>query len=622
MWLIETESLKLEYFIGDLDSIPRYAILSHTWGDGEVTFQDWQDLQRASKKPGFEKIKSACAQAQADSIDYIWIDTNCIDKSSSAELSEAINSMFAWYRDSYICYIYLADVEDPDDVAAKLGDDTEDLDWESDADFDDPKSVKDINHTTFINSIRKSRWFTRGWTLQELLAPTSLRFLTRDWKPISMDPSSGYNVNPDAKIMQESLLELLSDITGIRTDILISPPNVPSCSIGEKMSWMSGRETTRVEDLAYCLLGIFDINMPLLYGEGSKAFTRLQEEIAKQSTDHSLFAWQWPQAGPDTTEGTPNLFAESAKPFSNFDRKLLGYGRQFDDIFDEGDDNNPLSTILSLTNFGLSSNFELIPTADSNYVFGALKIVAKDGFRNPRVLPERELWCIPLQKVGQVYYRAPFPPGPFPVRTRRKRCEYSVHVPRKEYSFLDRIYLCQYAFVILFPDLEIGTGFKVSSLSQIGHAVLSPHQSTISIPHGCLQNGRMASSILSVQIGETWSILLHIKIREVNDSVETAAKLFHAETPLKTVKSTEVPFRPPSFYCDEYGSVSLVVSKGHRVDPLPGESGSGTIFSVSLYISKDIAHPTGEVIAGSESEEASEVDSEETSESESDGEIS
>ncbi|PMD19234.1 HET-domain-containing protein, partial [Hyaloscypha hepaticicola] len=245
MWLIETESLKLEYFLGK--DIPCYAILSHTWGDGEASFQDWQDLRKASQKTGFAKIKSACAQARDDGLRYIWVDTNCIDKSSSAELSEAINSMFAWYKNSWVCYVYLADVKDPEDVAGNL------------------------------DSLRKSRWFTRGWTLQELLAPTSIRFFTQDWKPISME-SRHYS-------------QLVSSITGIRLDVLSYPQNVMSCSNVEKMSWIAGRETTREEDVAYCLLGIFDINMPLLYGEGRKAFARLQEEIIKQSTDHSLFAW-------------------------------------------------------------------------------------------------------------------------------------------------------------------------------------------------------------------------------------------------------------------------------------------------------------------------------------------
>ncbi|KAE9362855.1 hypothetical protein N431DRAFT_499203 [Stipitochalara longipes BDJ] len=249
MWLINTESLELENFIGD--DIPGYAILSHTWGDEEVTFQDWQDPEKRSQKAGFAKIDSACAQAQADSLNYIWVDTNCINKFSSAELSEAINSMFAWYKNSYTCYV----------------------------------------------------WFTRGWTLQELLAPRSIRFFTKEWKPISMELERYHSIHsrlPEHDMhpkglkrdnRQEPLLRLLSDITGIRLDVLSYPENAVSCSNAEKMSWIADRETTREEDIAYCLLGIFDINMPLLYGEGSKAFRRLQEEIIKQSTDHSLFAW-------------------------------------------------------------------------------------------------------------------------------------------------------------------------------------------------------------------------------------------------------------------------------------------------------------------------------------------
>jgi hypothetical protein len=147
--LIETESLELEYFAGD--DIPDYAILSHTWEDGEVTFQDWQDFRKASKKTGLAKIKSACAQTRADGLDYIWVDTNCIDKSSSAELCEAINSMFAWYRNSYICYVYLADVEDPDDVTGKRGNETEELDWDDYLDSRDP--VEDIKKARFTDSL-------------------------------------------------------------------------------------------------------------------------------------------------------------------------------------------------------------------------------------------------------------------------------------------------------------------------------------------------------------------------------------------------------------------------------------------------------------------------------------
>lgn len=428
MWLIETESLKLEYFLGK--DIPCYAILSHTWGDGEASFQDWQDLRKASQKTGFAKIKSACAQARDDGLRYIWVDTNCIDKSSSAELSEAINSMFAWYKNSWVCYVYLADVKDPEDVAGNLGDETEELYWDDyperrNAVEDRRNDVEDMQKARFIDSLRKSRWFTRGWTLQELLAPTSIRFFTQDWKPISMESRhysqlGRYDINPErlkGGPGQEPLLRLVSSITGIRLDVLSYPQNVMSCSNVEKMSWIAGRETTREEDVAYCLLGIFDINMPLLYGEGRKAFARLQEEIIKQSTDHSLFAWQWPQDSGSMEGRHPNLFADSPKLFSNFN-KLFGYGLQSDLAIDE--ENSPLSQIISLTNFGMSINLELIPTAHPDYVFGVLNNVT-DEFHNPKILPDRELWCIPLQKMGQVYYRVPFPPGPIPVRQRRKR---------------------------------------------------------------------------------------------------------------------------------------------------------------------------------------------------------
>ena len=561
MWLIHTESLKLEYFVGN--DIPEYAILSHTWGDGEVTFQDWQDFRKASKKTGFAKIKSACALAQADKLNYIWVDTNCIDKTSSAELSEAINSMFAWYQNSEICYVYLADVKDPDDVARMLGD------------------VEDIKKARFIDSLRNSRWFTRGWTLQELLAPWSIRFLTQDWKPISME------LQPKTwlKYHQEPLLRLVSDISGIRFDAISYPNDVMSCSIGEKMSWMAGRKTTREEDVAYCLLGIFDINMPLLYGEGSKAFERLQEEVTKQSTDHSLFAWQWPQYTTNRKGRQPNLFANSTKLFSNLNTKLLGHHPQFDVKVNEDED--PLNNILSLTNFGLSINLELIPTADPDCVFGVLN--TSNVFPNPGDLPDRELWCIPLQRMGRVYLRTPFPPGPFPVTTRRKRSIHPIHIPRNKVYFSEYSY--QYAFVILFPDLEIGAGFKIKSLRRIGDEPLNIHHSIVPIRRDYLKNGKIAASVLSIERSETCLVLLYVGAREVNNEVETAVRLFPAETSSVTVKNTQITFGLPSPYRDECDSFSLVASKGYCFDPLPRESSSQTIFSISLHMKQDKAKP-------------------------------
>jgi len=242
MRLINCTTLKLEEFFGT--NIPSYAILSHTWGNDEVSFADYIRNQSAiSTKEGYNKIAFTCRQALLDGLNYAWVDTCCIDKSSSAELSEAINSMFAWYRLSTVCYAYLTDV------------------------------VKG----EFEKRLAVSRWFTRGWTLQELLAPTKMIFHDRNWELLG------------------SRLDLswkLHNITSIDLSALESgPPSLSTFSVARKMSWASSRQTTREEDVAYSLLGIFDINMPLLYGEGTRAFVRLQEEIIKKLNDDSIFAW-------------------------------------------------------------------------------------------------------------------------------------------------------------------------------------------------------------------------------------------------------------------------------------------------------------------------------------------
>ncbi|KAJ8129864.1 hypothetical protein O1611_g3766 [Lasiodiplodia mahajangana] len=248
MWLINVESMELEEFTPP--NLPAYAILSHTWGEEEVTFQEFGNLKLAEKKVGFKKIEKTCELAVAKSIRYVWVDTCCIDKSSSAELSEAINSMFDWYRKSAVCFAYLSDLE--------LG-----------------------SSTLWLNESagRVCRWFKRGWTLQELLAPAKLEFYDRAWnfKGLKTDP-------PVTR-------ELLT-ITGIRSrEVFLNSDLIRGIAVAERMSWASKRQTKRLEDLAYCLLGIFQVNMPLLYGEGIRAFQRLQEEIMKTSTDMSLFCW-------------------------------------------------------------------------------------------------------------------------------------------------------------------------------------------------------------------------------------------------------------------------------------------------------------------------------------------
>ena len=200
----------------------------------------WEDPELSPK------IHDACAVARAYGYRYLWIDSCCIDKSSSSELSEAINSMYLWYASADICYAYLADVPAGDDH------------W------------RDGSH------FRKSRWFTRGWTLQELIAPLHVEFLCQDWAGIGS---------------KHILIDLIESVTGISYEALLHLDPLDKFSVSQRLSWAAKRETTRVEDRAYSLLGIFNINMPTLYGEGSLAFRRLQEQIMQRIPDQSLFAW-------------------------------------------------------------------------------------------------------------------------------------------------------------------------------------------------------------------------------------------------------------------------------------------------------------------------------------------
>jgi hypothetical protein len=250
--------------------LPPYAILSHTWGndDDEVTLQDMLSLtadgprgdikkSNVSRKSGFAKIAAAARLALSQKLDFIWVDTCCIDKTSSAELSEAINSMFRWYQASAACYALLSDVkvEPNKDV------------------FDSSMAASAGNSLpladTVTQELRSSRWFTRGWTLQELVAPSNVHFYSREWTYLG------------SKKDKNGFQDLISGITGITAVILDGLSSVEELSVAQRMQWASGRHTTRSEDLAYCLMGIFGVNMPLLYGEGMKSFARLQEEILK-----------------------------------------------------------------------------------------------------------------------------------------------------------------------------------------------------------------------------------------------------------------------------------------------------------------------------------------------------
>ncbi|KAK3370463.1 heterokaryon incompatibility protein-domain-containing protein, partial [Podospora didyma] len=282
MRLLNAKTLKVEEFFGH--QIPPYTILSHTWDKDEVSFGDMQSSNFKNKK-GFAKIWYACNQTREDGWEYTWIDTCCIDKTSSAELSEAINSMFQWYRDAQVCYAYLADVlEGSGHYGAEIPD----------------------------APLEKSRWFTRGWTLQELIAPREVIFYGTEWRPLGRKHEMATELHGITGIDQFVLK--------IRDGRLLERALEETCA-ARKMSWASKRETTRPEDIAYCLLGLFGINMPLLYGEGMKAFTRLQQEIARVSNDQTLLAWGFPaepgkKSRNDATTG-PRVFAHDPSYFAS-----------------------------------------------------------------------------------------------------------------------------------------------------------------------------------------------------------------------------------------------------------------------------------------------------------------
>lgn len=278
MRLLHTPSFELCVFTDD--QIPPYAILSHTWADEEITYDDLSRRHSAREKQGWDKIEKSCALAKSLDLEFIWIDTCCIDKSSSAELSEAINSMFRWYENARLCIAFLSD-------------------WDAAADTLDSKVF------------RSSRWFTRGWTLQELIAPPEVIFYDRHW---------------EKQFTRDSLKDLIHDITGIPKSILEAATDgdrqcrqrLDEISVAQRMSWAAKRSTTRTEDVAYCLLGIFDINMPLLYGEGAtKAFRRLQDEIIKSTDDESIYAWSYPREGLEKRIFW-GLLANSPAAFDNY----------------------------------------------------------------------------------------------------------------------------------------------------------------------------------------------------------------------------------------------------------------------------------------------------------------
>jgi len=230
----------------DGDTIPSYAILSHTWGeDGdEVSFEDLSSGDNTYKnKIGFEKVRFCGEQAHKDSLEFFWIDTGCINKVNKAELAHAIKSMFRWYQKAAKCYVYLTDV--------------------STLNMDENGEPR---RGTWKLEFRNSRWFTRGWTLQELIAPLELEFFSRQVERLGS---------------RSSLVQQVHEITGIPCSALQGDP-LSLFNIDERLSWKRDRRTKFEEDGAYAMMGLVDVDIAPLYGEGSEgAFKRLRDEVYK-----------------------------------------------------------------------------------------------------------------------------------------------------------------------------------------------------------------------------------------------------------------------------------------------------------------------------------------------------
>ena len=247
----------------------QYAILSHRWGTNkdEISFEDVLSSADLSHKKAFDKIKGFCKEASSQKCRYGWVDTCCIHKKDSVELSEAINSMYRWYQNSKICIVYLEDVPQ--------------------------KQLMD------------SEWFDRGWTLQELIAPRAISFFDQRWNLIGT---------------KADLVLELSRKTRIPEGVINNTIKPSACSVAQRMSWAVNRETTREEDRAYSLMGLFDIYMPMIYGEREKAFLRLQQQIIQKSKDESIFAWDMEFPGntfPGNTKAYSGLFSPSPLAYAN-----------------------------------------------------------------------------------------------------------------------------------------------------------------------------------------------------------------------------------------------------------------------------------------------------------------
>jgi len=273
----------------------KYAILSHRWLDEmEPTYGEIE--AGTAVGPGYDKLLKFCEKARQYGMEFAWADTCCIDKSSSTELDESIRSMFRWYSNSAICMVHLAQSET-------------------------------------IEHIIDDEWIKRGWTLQELLAPDEIKFFNKHWIPMSGDRN-------DKSIRRTKIMKTLSRATGIPHDDLCAfRPG--TTKVDKRMTWAARRKTTRVEDVAYSLMGIFDVSLQIAYGEGGdRAFCKLIEAIM-QTGDASVLNWKGRAAKHHTSCAIPRS-----------PQSFVGHGNaEFDGVRPE----------MTMTNLGLRMPLVILP---------------------------------------------------------------------------------------------------------------------------------------------------------------------------------------------------------------------------------------------------------------------
>jgi len=362
------------------DEATEYAILSHRWVEQkEVDYREMvkfakmavEERDEIRQRDGYQKILQSCEQAQTDGYEWLWVDTCCIDKRSSAELSEAINSMYRWYENAKVCYAYLHDVPSTSFPTAR-----------------DKEGYPKFNGWP--------EWFSRGWTLQELIAPSNIQFFNKHWQSI------GY---------KSTLAPTLRNITGIPAHILVHGLHGNRPCVAQIMSWAANRMTTRVEDRAYSLMGLLDVNMPMLYGEGKKAFHRLQLEIIRASNDQSIFAWGC--SGINVRSGS--ILADDPSCFQLCGRMELMDHDEYIRYVKEDIPEAELDSIedrlgtFSITNRGIQIWLFLHPSRGS--LFQA-RLPCRRGPSGPPVTIALTLW-------ESNYYRCPYaqtPEGPLHLR--------------------------------------------------------------------------------------------------------------------------------------------------------------------------------------------------------------